>query len=453
MAHESTREREHWRGPVWVIGAVALVLFLWGLSPARRSPAETATGAVELRVWSGWTGHEKDAFEGIVAAFNAEHPGVHLTNTTTAGDDTKVFRAITGGTPPDLFFIWNYEYIGALAQNGAVRCLDDSMRSAGLSDGMFVPAALSQCRYEGRTYAMPYLSDVYALFLNRALLAEAGLDPDRPPRTLEELADTAERLTRYDESGDLVQMGIVPPDLFHLCFLMGGELYDEATHRVTADAPENVRALEYRCELLRRQGGVDKVDAFSAGFGEYASSSQEFFAGKVAMVESGQWWPSFIEKFAKDLDYAVCPLPYPADRPDLAGTTILGGNFACIPRESPHPDLAFEFLRWTQTQAAQAQFASAMHGVPNLRGMLEIPELTGGSRENEAFGVMCRIAGGPLATPFPTTPVNVLYVRELELAGDLAARETKTAEEALRGVATRVQRELDECLQWREAAP
>ena len=213
----------------WWMAVFAFAGVLWVVSPARRMPkAMPGDGRVELRVWSGWTGHEKDAFEEVVDTFNSGQDEIRLTNTTTAGDDTKVFRAITGGTPPDLFFVWNYEYIGALAQNGALRRLDGDMRASGLTDDLFVPAAIAQCRYESHTYAMPYLSDVYALFYNRALLAEAGLDPDQPPRTLEELLDCAERLTRYDEGDGLVRMGIAPPDLYHLCFLMGGRLYDEA---------------------------------------------------------------------------------------------------------------------------------------------------------------------------------------------------------------------------------
>ena len=104
------------------LGLVALLLGLWWAAPGRRAQVRrTASGVPEVHVWSGWMGHERDAFEEIVAAFNAEHPDVRLVNTSTAQDDSKVFRAIVSGTPPDVFFIWNSEYVGALAQHGALR--------------------------------------------------------------------------------------------------------------------------------------------------------------------------------------------------------------------------------------------------------------------------------------------------------------------------------------------
>jgi multiple sugar transport system substrate-binding protein len=428
--------------------AVALGVFLlWLVCPGRRvGHASTDGDTTEIQVWSGWTGHEREAFEEIVDAFNASHPGLRLRNVSTAADDTRIFRALVGGAPPDLCFIWNSEYIGALAENGALLCLDPYLARSGPQEEEFLAAALAQCKYEGRTYALPYLADVYALFWNKDIFRAAQLDPDCPPATLEELVELAESLTEIDDSGTLVQMGIAPFELFIAAELMGGGFYEPETRRVTADNQTNVRALEFQCDLIERQGGIETVDAFSAGFGEYASSRQEFFAGKVAMTISGQWWPSFIELFAPEMDYGVCAIAHPRDRPDLAGTTHVGGNFICIPTGSPHAEEAWEFLRWTQTREAQTHFSRVMHGVPNLRAMLKLPELTRGSREKEAFGVMCDIAGLGKGAGFPVTPVNMLYLRELELATEFATHGTKSPEEALRDVTVRVQRELDACL-------
>ncbi|HQK92263.1 MAG TPA: ABC transporter substrate-binding protein [Armatimonadota bacterium] len=429
-------------------GVAVLLLGIWWAAPGRRAQARrTASGVPELHVWSGWMGHERDAFEEIVAAFNVEHPHVRLVNTSTAQDDSKVFRAIVSGAPPDVFFIWNSEYVGALAQHGALRPLDDLMARTGPLAEDILAGGLAQCRYEGRMYALPYLVDAYALFWNKGLFREAGLDPERPPKTLEELLEVAARLTVVGPDGGLTRMGMAPFALHHVCALMGGSLYDADHHRVTADSAENVRALEWLCALVERQGGSAQVDAFSAGFGEYASSQQEYFAGKVAMVESGQWWPSFTERFAREMDYGVCALPYPADRPDLRNTVPFGGNFACIPAGSRHPDLAWEFLAWTQTRVAQAHFARVMHGVPNLKQFLELPELTTGSRENEAFGVVCSLAGGPNGRAFPVTPANTLFSRELELAVDFATHGTKTPAQAMHDVTVRVQREIDQILE------
>ncbi|NIR02910.1 MAG: extracellular solute-binding protein, partial [Gemmatimonadales bacterium] len=59
----------------------------------------------------------------------------------------------------------------------------------------------------GRMYALPTTPASLALHWNKRLFREAGLDPERPPRTLEELDRYADLLTTRDEEGGLVQMG------------------------------------------------------------------------------------------------------------------------------------------------------------------------------------------------------------------------------------------------------
>jgi len=88
-------------------------------------------------------------FEKLVAMFNAEQHRYRLENHTTVEEDTRIFRSITAGTPPDFFFLWQSAYIGALAANGALMPLDDFLRRSGLRQEDFVPGALEQARYRG----------------------------------------------------------------------------------------------------------------------------------------------------------------------------------------------------------------------------------------------------------------------------------------------------------------
>jgi len=54
-------------------------------------------------------------------------------------------------------------------------------------------APLGQCKYQGYYYCLPWGTDTYALFWNKDLFEDAGLDPDRPPQTMEELVEFAQR--------------------------------------------------------------------------------------------------------------------------------------------------------------------------------------------------------------------------------------------------------------------
>src|SRR5438034_2229131 len=163
--------------------------------------AAEAGGRTVIEFWSGWTGHEGQVFQSVVDRFNREHPGLFVHNFGGVQDDTKTIRALTAGVPPDAFFLWNTGYVGPLASNGAIVPLDDRLASAGLSERDFVPVSLELCRFRGRLYGLPVLVDGSALFWNKGAFREAGLDPERPPRTLAELIGYARRLTKHDAAG------------------------------------------------------------------------------------------------------------------------------------------------------------------------------------------------------------------------------------------------------------
>jgi len=396
-----------------------------------------------LSIWSGWTGKEKDIFDGVVAAFNREQDTYKVRNMTIEADDTKTIRALTAGVPPDLFFVWEPAYVGQLAANGAVQPLDPYLARAGPKLDKFIPGSIGQGLWEGKHYSLPYLVDAYALFWDKDAFREVGLDPERPPRTLKELERYALRLTKRDKSKNVQRLGFQLPDIFHPIVWFGGKFYDAKTRRITADDPRNAEALKWYAHMMAVQGGAINIESFTQGFGEYASPNNQFFVGKVAMMISGQWWPGFIERFAPHMDYGVGPIPYPDQYPEQKGVTYLGGNFCCIPRESKHPEGAWAFMRWAQTFQGQQLFAKDMHGVPDIKAVLNDPVLVTGSRHNEAFGVVCKIAGNPKARFFPATPVNIMYMAELITAAQLASRGAKTPERALQDVQKRVQKELD----------
>ena len=415
--------------------ATLLLLLLPGCAHRTRGPAHR----LHAVVWSGWVGAEQEAFERLVAMFNASQDRYFFENRSTVEDDTRIFRAITAGTPPDVFFLWQTAYIGALAANGAIRPLDDMFRRSGMREQDFVHGALEQARYRGKLYGVPFLIDASAFYWNRDVFAEAGVDPDRPPRTLEELIPLAVKLTKRDARGNLVRLGFQPPVVHEVIGLFGGRFADPATGRITANDPRNIEGLEWYQRMFDAQGGGLRIDAFQQGFGQFDSPNHQFFVGKVAMMFSGEWWPGYVTRYSPTTDYRVVQIPYPSNHPEMRGSTFLGGNFACIATECKHPDAAWAFMRWMQTRQAQVAFSRVMHNVPNERSALLAPELTRGNREKEAFGEVCRIVALGKGEVFPPTPVNVAYVEELQMAAQRVVRHAVTPREAL----DQVQRRLE----------
>jgi multiple sugar transport system substrate-binding protein len=422
----------------FIVAVLMLMTALNGCSRRADPP-----GTVRLSVWSMWTGQEEKNFQAVLDRYHRLHPHIIVENLGAVRDDTKTVRAIVAGVPPDLFTLSDPLYLGPLAANGAIYAMDDWFRRSGLREADFIPASLSQCRYRGRLYAMPYLIDCYALLWNKQAFRAAGLNPDRPPATLEELEEYALKLTKRD-NGQLTQLGLQPVGDINLIFqLFGGRLYDPKTNRVTPDDPANVTALAWYLDFIEKLGGYRKVNAFAAGFGQAQSANNPFFVGKVAMMFNGEWNPYWCARYAPRLDYGVAPLPPPKNRPDRARSTWLGGNMICIPKGGKHPKEAWDLLVWMQTDEAQKLFAGKMNNVPNIRRALKAPELRTGADYKRKFGVFLDLADSPNGGHFPALPVAGLYNSELSTAMDLALNGEKPPARALADARVRVQRELD----------
>jgi multiple sugar transport system substrate-binding protein len=146
----------------------------------RRQPA---SGVVHLRAWTMWGGDEAEAFQVVVDEFNRTRPHIQVHN-LPAVEDTKIIRAIVANDPPEIFTLRDPGYLGSLAGNGALLCLDEFFKQSGLKESDYAPGSLSQCRYNGKLYAMIYLMDCFALLWNKDAFRGSGTGPRASPQNV-----------------------------------------------------------------------------------------------------------------------------------------------------------------------------------------------------------------------------------------------------------------------------
>ena len=344
---------------------------------------EAGTGPRKIVYWEKWTGFEGEAAEQVVKAFNVQeqqkvrtdpaYRPIQVQLVSAAEIEQKLLVAIAGGTPPDVAGIETkmlYPYI----DKGAVMDLTEMIAGAGISKADYVPVFWGMCELYGRQWALPTTPSTTALHWNKRLFNEAGLNPDVPPATIEELDAWAEKLTQWevttaagrkeirsgycpevpDADKHLIQVGFLPAEPgwwpFLWCYHFGGRLFDEKG-KVTAAAPENVQAFEWLASYSRKLG-VAHLQRFISGFGNFSSPQNPFLSGKVAMEIQGVWMYNFIDKYAPGLQWGAAPFPYPKARPDLARTTLVDVDMVVIPKGAKHPREAFAFMRYLNSQAA-----------------------------------------------------------------------------------------------------
>ncbi len=399
---------------------------------------------VTLTIWSSPTHLEEKNFLVICRQFEADHPGIRIHNVGGL-QETKLIRALVAGVPPDLIYMYNPTLVGPLAANRAIVDLNKMFAESGLREENFFPGAISQLRMNNNLYAMPICRDCRAFFWNKSDFRKVGIDPESPPKTWDELAKLAVKLTLRDSSGKITQLGMQPPlDNALLFAAFGGGIYDNNKSLLTLNSKQNIDTLKWLVMLVDSMGGHDGVAAFQAGFGNTESAQNPLATGAIAMQIEGEYVPFYLERYSPSTDYGVGQIPSPKGSTTLNNMAWQDGDVLMLPEGSKHPDAAWEFMRWMQNPVQQKTYAIANRNLPTVLSLIHEPELTNGSPGKSKLGyIMQNIASNRANTRFfPTIPAARLCKDVLNNAVELAELHRKTPEQALNDAQSRVQTEL-----------
>ena len=149
----------------------------------RAFPSELTT----LTIWETYNDEEHPVFKEIVDQFKEAHPGttIDLVRLPHAGAEPKIQTALTTRTEPDIARV-DGSFLAKLAHKNALLELSDRVPDEFLAD--LLPVALASCRYRRGLWGLPDQTNGLCLFYNKDLFRKAGLDPERPPKTWDELS-------------------------------------------------------------------------------------------------------------------------------------------------------------------------------------------------------------------------------------------------------------------------
>lgn len=445
------------------IALAGLVPLLAGC--ARPGDERTPDGRIVVHYWEKWTGFEGDAMDAVVADFNASQTNIWVERLTVSDIARKMMLATAGGNPPDLAGLWSHS-VPIYAEKGALTPLDGYVREAGITGDAYLPLMWELCRHRGFTWALPSTPASIALHWNKRMFREAGLDPDRPPRSLEELDRMAEQLTvvevkrngqdvrvRFPDLTEaeraahgyaIVQLGYSPsePGWWNSMwgYWFGAELWD-GDRRITAATPENIRAFSWYRGYADKYG-LKNLQTLGSSFGNFSSPQNSFLSGKVAMVLQGVWMYNFIDKYAPAIEWAAAPFPSadPARWPEVS---IAECDVLVIPRGARHAREAFAFMRYVNTQAAMEKLCLGQRKFSPLRA---VSDAFLQAHPNPYIRVFMNLAASPHVRAVPRLTVWNEYDEELRIACDRAFLGLRTPEDALREAQDRVQWKYDRVL-------
>jgi ABC-type glycerol-3-phosphate transport system substrate-binding protein len=424
-----------------VLTVIVMLAFIASCAP--QAPA-AAKMPQKMRVWITW-GDNPAQLQDLFNKFGAAN-GIQI-EVNAPVDPDKVDAALSGTEPPDVLILGGPDNVGTWAREKLILPLDDYMAGANIDKSDFYGAPLAMCQTLGKYYCLPWGTDIYALYWNKDMFEAAGLDPEKPPQTMEQVAEYADKLTKKDTSGELTQVGFIPDfawghtDLYLAMF--GSKIYSPDGTKVNVDTPEYAAMLKWEQQFYSKYG-YDKVLKLSSAGGNYMSPDQGFYAGKIAMYVDGEWQPgpNFISKFKPELNYGVAPFPPPADHPERKNTAAVAGTVAVIPSGAANKAASAKLLAWMETPDIVAEEMSTNFNLPTSKKAANDPRF----HTSQKFEVFLGLISDKNATYTLTSPVGIELSTELDSIAEQVVHNGQDPGPLLKAAQAKIQPLLDKAL-------
>ncbi|MEV4895764.1 extracellular solute-binding protein, partial [Nonomuraea sp. NPDC055795] len=338
--------------------ATVLMLAGCGLGAAEtpaNSPAASASGAVTGKVsLQTWSLKPKftDYVQGVIDSFEKKYPGTEVEWLDQPGEGyaDKVLSQAASGTLPDVTNL-PPDFALPLARQGMLADIGRS-DTAALAD--YVEGGLAAYRFAGLdgVYGYPWYLNTDVNYWNAELMKKHGLDPAKPPASLDELIEQARTLR--DKSGGKVYLMSRKPELGDLTNA-GVKVMSDDGKSFTFNTPEAVAVLDRYREAFKE--GLLPKDVLTD---DYAGNAKLFTEGKVAWTTAGG---NFISSLAVD-NPSMAPKVVSSK---AFGTPPLYVQGVSVSAKSKNPAAATALARWVTSPDNQAAFAHLTSIFPSTK--------------------------------------------------------------------------------------
>jgi multiple sugar transport system substrate-binding protein len=426
---------------LWPVAIAGLLGLIGSGSPPAAAASHKPVTLVFWQQWANGGGPNITALKLLIKSFEHKYPWIHVKMLGVLNND-KIIAAITGGNAPDVVDLEDSEQIGEWASKGLLTPLNRLVGQHGFPKSEFVPAGWKAVTVGGKIYGVPFMNFDQELYWNKTLFKDAGLNPNKPPTTIQQLDQYAAKLTKVGPNGQITQLGFAPDwpgsnGLEVYAWLFGGGWYNPATHRVTANRPQNIQALAWDQSFFKKYGYTN-LNKFLGSGGAYLTAGDLFESGKIAMVPDGVWAQAFLHTNVPHLQFGVAPFPAPANLANLTGTTYFDTNPQVIPINAPHPQAAWLFIKFeTTNKAFTAKFASLVDNMSQIYGVPETPWF-----RSPGYDLFFKESASSHAHVFPQLTISTEYETAISNAQSAVEHGLETPRQALDKVQSQMEQAL-----------
>jgi multiple sugar transport system substrate-binding protein len=391
----------------------------------------------DIELWHFWASPvRRNGVQRIKAICEQKLPNITVTDTVKPFGDiwtANVAAVAAGSGMPDVI-VSDRPTLPRDAADGVYMSLQEFADRDGITRDQFYDWAWDQTLFEGQTYGIPFETDVRVLFWNKQLFEEAGLDPNKPPTTWDELLQYADALDKKNADGTYDRIAFFP--LWNAGFnpfwayLNGAPLIDAEGNPVI-NSPEAAETLEWIKMWVDRYGGWQALKDYQAKFG--APPNDLFMGNGVAMLVDIFGYNSQLEFYRPRadtngdgqitgddprMDWGIGMLPYNEAPADWSG-----GFSLSIPAGAENPEAAWEFIKCMTGPEGQTAWARDTQAQPTNLIAAKDPVLSASPGWEVVDQALQVSTGGTYLSGYPNWNEQLDLVLEQVWTGELSPQE------------------------------
>lgn len=318
---------------------------------AEAAPAEDAGSGDKITV-AIWDSNQQPGIQEILDDWSKES-GIKAETQVINWNEywTLLEAGASGGTLPDVFWMHSNQSQRYM-ENGLLLDLTDKIAASDKIDlSNYYEDITKLYESDGKIYALPKDIDTIALWYNKTMFDEAGVEYPNAEWTWDDFYEAAKKLTKDDGSqwGYAINTGNNQDSYYNMVYDYGGYIINDDKTKSGYDDPNTIKAMQF-VEKMLREGLCPELEVISENGADVL-----FQSGKVAMVTQGSWMVAGFrdnEYTNKNCDVAVLPMG-----PDGKRVSIYNGLGWAAAANGKNTDAAWSLIEYLGTEAAQLKQA------------------------------------------------------------------------------------------------
>ncbi|MFI6004816.1 ABC transporter substrate-binding protein [Streptomyces sp. NPDC051366] len=352
-------------GRALLVGAVVLAGYAGFGVPADASLAAEGRGPLTLVT----AGDLTDYLSPLLDDWNDGHPGerVTLVELPDSADETRAQMISELRSGRDRFDVLNID-VAWTSEFAAAGWISPLERDRFPLD-TFLRPVVDTATFDGRLYAVPYVTNAGLLYYRKDVLEQEG---EQPPRTWAELVRQARTIApKYGldgYAGQFLPYEGLTVNVTEAVQSAGGSILRDDGARVTVDSDAARAGLRFLADGVR-DGWISRE---ALGYKE-EESRQAFQDGRLLFLRNWPYVYADADAAGSKVAGRFGAVPLPG--PDGPGTSVLGGSNLAVSSHARHPASAADLISYLTSERVQRQVLTEGSLPPVRAALYEDPEL------------------------------------------------------------------------------